>query len=336
LTTTRKVNWGIVSTAQIGLNKVIPAIQQTENGRVVAIASRTLGKAREAAKSLGIPESFGSYNELIESPSIDAAYIPLPNSVHREFTILAAEHGKHVLCEKSLALNAKECEEMVSICQSHKVWLMEAFMYRFHPQIVKLKEMVDAGIIGEVSVIRAAFRIAQADLSNIRYKKELGGGALYDVGCYCINIIRLLLGGEPIRTRGSARFSDLTGVDETFAGMLDFPGLKVGLFDCAFRSAFHQRLEVVGDGGTLELPTPFLPVGTSEILRHREGGDERISVEPANSYKLMAEHFNQCILNDHPPHFPPTDGLNNMRVIDSLFSSVINARSEHREAAIFA
>jgi len=323
-----------VSTAKIGLNKVIPAIQQSENGRVVAIASRTMSKAREAAKALGIPESFGGYGELIGSSSIDAVYIPLPNSLHREFTILAAEHGKHVLCEKSLALNARECEEVISSCQSHKVWLMEAFMYRFHPQIVKLKEMVDAGSIGEISVIRSAFRTAQADLSNIRYKKELGGGALYDIGCYCINVIRLLLGNEPIRIRGTARFNDRTGIDETFAGILDFPGLQVGLFDCAFRSTFHQRLEVLGDRGTLELPAPFLPVGTSEILKHQEGADERISIEPANSYKLMAEHFNQCILNDRPPRYPPTDGLNNMRVIDSLFNSVVSARSEPGRSAI--
>ena len=326
MATSRKVNWGILSTARIGLNKVIPAIQQSENGRVVAIASRTLSKAREAAKSLGIPESFGSYGELIESSSVDAIYIPLPNSLHREFTILSAEQGKHVLCEKSLALNADECEEMIASCESNNVWLMEAFMYRFHPQIVKLKEIVEAGSIGEISSIRAAFRTTQADLSNIRYKKELGGGSLYDLGCYCVNVIRLLVGNEPNRIRGMSRFSDRTGVDVAFVGMLDFPGLEVGLFDCAFRNVFHQRLEVLGDRGTLELPAPFLPGDTPEILKHREGGYERISVERANSYKLMVEHFNQCVLEDHPPRYPPTDGLNNMRVIDALFDLVADGR----------
>jgi predicted dehydrogenase len=270
----------------------------------------------------------------MKSPSIDAVYIPLPNSMHREFTILAAEHGKHVLCEKPLALNAEECEEMISSCQTHNVWLMEAFMYRFHPQIVKLKEIVNTGSIGEISTIRTTFRTALTNLSNIRYKKELGGGALYDIGCYCINIMRLLFDDEPTRIRGTARFNDRTGIDETFTGMLDFPGLKVGLFDCAFRSVFQQRFEVVGDRGTLELPAPFLPGASPEILKHQEGADERITIETANSYKLMAEHFNQCVLDGHPPRYPPTDGLNNMRVIDWLFNSVASSRSEPRTSTM--
>jgi len=328
LTAVRKVNWGIVSTARIGLNRVIPAIQQSENGRVVAIASRSLSKAREVAQSLEIPEIFGSYDELIESTRVDAVYIPLPNSLHKEVTVLAAEHGKHVLCEKPLALNADECAEMISACKSSHVWLMEAFMYKFHPQIVKLKEMVSAESVGKISAIRTAFRTPQADLSDIRYKRELGGGALYDLGCYCVNVTRLLLGDEPIRVHGAARFNDRTGTDETFAGTLEFPGLEIGLFDCAFRSTLQQRLEVVGDGGTLELPAPFLPGDAPEILKHiNTGVDERVAIETANSYRRMVEHFNECILDDRAPSYPPTDGLNNLRVIDALFNSISDRRN---------
>jgi xylose dehydrogenase (NAD/NADP) len=315
-----KVNWGILSTANIGINRVIPAIGENPSGRVVAIASRSLGKAREVAGNLGIPQSYGSYSELLDSPEIDAVYIPLPNSMHCEFTVLAAEKGKHVLCEKPLALDSQECKEMISACEENDVLLMEAFMYRFHPQIAKLKELLDAGKIGTLSTMRATFRIAMSDLNDIRYQKELGGGALYDIGCYCVSSMRLLVGAEPISVQGTARFNDQKGVDETFVGMLRFPGLELGLFDCAFRSSLLQTLELVGDGGTLELSDPFVAGDSPTILKH--GAEpETFRVEKANSYQLMVEHFNQCILNDEKPRYSANDGLRNMRVIDTLYKS---------------
>jgi len=315
-----KVNWGVLSTADIGIKRVIPAIGESANGRVVAIASRSPSKAREVAENLGIPQSYGSYGELLDSRDIDAVYIPLPNSLHREFTVLAAEKGKHVLCEKPLALNSHECEEMISACERNHVLLMEAFMYRFHPQITKLKEIVDAGKIGAISTIRATFRITMSDLNDIRYQKKLGGGALYDVGCYCVNSMRLLVGDEPVSVQGTARFNDQKGVDETFVGMLRFPELELGVFDCAFRSSLLQTLEVVGDSGTLELSDPFV-AGDSPTILKQGAEPEAFKIEKANSYQLMVEHFNQCILNNEKPRYSPEDGFRNMRVIDTLYAS---------------
>jgi len=324
----RKVKWGILGTARIALRAVIPAIQQSTNGTVIGIASRSSSKALETAKSLGIRNSYASYIELLNSPEIDAVYIPLPNNMHREFAVIAAEKGKHVLCEKPLAINSRECEEMIHACEHHHVWLMEAFMYRFHPQISKLKEIVDSGSIGKIAAFRAAFRTSQSDPSDIRFQKDLGGGSLMDVGCYCINVMRQLVDAEPTVILGIARFDGKTGVDETFTGILRFPGLEIGLFDCGFRSTLHQRLEVMGDKGTLEVLTPFLAGNSPRIILHGMGGEEELAFDAANSYKLMVEHFNQSILNDHPPLFPPIDGLNNMRVIDALFESAARIRTD--------
>jgi xylose dehydrogenase (NAD/NADP) len=314
------VNWGILSTADIGIRRVIPAIGQSESGRVLAIASRSLGKARDAAERLGISKAYGSYEDLLNTSEIGAVYIPLPNNLHHRFTILAAEKGKHVLCEKPIALDSHETEEMIRACERNGVLLMEAFMYRFHPQISKMTEIVKSGGIGAVKFVRAAFRTELTDLSDIRYKKELGGGALYDVGCYCVNAIRLLTGTEPNKIHAVARFNDQCGVDESLAGILRFPGLELGVFDCAFRSSYLQTLEVIGEAGTLELPAPFLAGDSPVILKHG-AGLEKFTFETANSYTLMVEHFNQCILRGTKPSYSPNDSLNNMHVIDSLYRS---------------
>jgi xylose dehydrogenase (NAD/NADP) len=320
----RKVNWGVLSTARIGLNAVIPAIRQSKNGQVVAIASRDCAKARETARALGIKDSYGSYAKLLESPAVDAVYVPLPNSLHGDWTIRAAEMGKHVLCEKPIALNADECARMISACARHSVRLMEAFMYRFHPQISKLKEMIDAGDVGKISAIRSAFRTGLQDLGDIAYQKELGGGSLMDVGCYCVNVARLLTGEEPTYVRGVARFNEQKGVDEAFTGIMRFPESELGLFDCGFRSADHQTLEVIGEKSTLELPAPFQPGGSPVILKHGER-NETIVCETANHYRLMVEHFAECVLDDREPRYRPADSLIGMRAIDMLYESARNA-----------
>ena len=316
----KKVNWGVLSTARIGLKAVIPAIRQSTNGQVVAIASRDSSKARETARTLGIRESYGSYEKLLESSDVDAVYIPLPNNLHAEWTIRAAEMGKHVLCEKPLALNADECARMISSCGRHDVWMMEAFMYRFHPQICKLKQMIDAGDIGKILAIRSDLRAKVEDPEDIRYQKELGGGALMDVGCYCVNVTRLLTGQEPVYVRGVARLDERKGVDEAFAGIMQFSRSELALFDCGLRSTFDQTLEIVGEEATLELPAAFLPGESPIIVRHGER-TQTIVCETANHYQLMVEHFAECVLNDHEPHYRATDSLNNMRTIDMLYES---------------
>ena len=320
----RKVNWGILGIARIGLRAIIPAIRQSRNGQVVAIASRDGAKARETARSLGIEQSYGSYEKLLRSPDVDAVYIPLPNSLHGEWTVRAAEMGKHVLCEKPLALNADECAKMISSCSRHNVWLMEAFMYRFHPQIVKLKGMIDADDIGKISTIRSGNGFRLEDLGDIRYQKELGGGALLDVGCYCVDVTRLLMEQEPTCVRGIASLNEQKGVDEVFAGIMRFSKSELGLFDCGFRSAKRQCVEVVGERATLELPAPFQPGDSPVILRHVEG-TETIVCETASHYRLMVEHFADCVLSDREPRHRVSDSLDNMRAIDRLHESARNA-----------
>ena len=197
-------------------------------------------------------------------------------------------------------------------------------MYRFHPQIVKLKEMINAGDVGKVSFIRSSYGFGLENLGDIRYQKELGGGALMDVGCYCVNVTRLLTEQEPIYVQGVARLNEQKGVEETFAGIMYFPESVTGLFDCGFRSLFRQALEIVGEKATLELPTPFWPGDSPVIVRHGEG-TETIVCETANQFRVMLEHFADCVLNDREPRYRPIDSLNNMRTIDMLYKSTRSA-----------
>jgi len=209
----RSIRWGVLGVANIGVRTVIPAIQRAPNARLIAIASRTPARAEDAARRLGIPRAHGSYEALLADPEVEAVYIPLPNSLHREWTIRCAEAGKHVLCEKPLALTAREAEEMAAACRQHGVALMEAFMYRFHPRTERVGRLAADGALGDVRMVRAAFTFAvrEPDL-NIRFRRDLGGGALYDVGCYTINVSRMVL-GEPELAFAAGRVGD-HGVDE--------------------------------------------------------------------------------------------------------------------------
>ncbi|MBT8395595.1 MAG: Gfo/Idh/MocA family oxidoreductase, partial [Gemmatimonadetes bacterium] len=219
--TDRKLSWGVISTAKIGQRAVNPAIQASSNGELLAVASRDAGKARAFAEEAGIPTSYGSYQALLDDPSIDAVYNPLPNSLHREWTIRAVEQGKHILCEKPLALDAAECREMEAAAAANGVKLMEAFMYRFHPRTERVLEMVREGEVGDIRQIRSSFTFPLDRPDDIRWDRELGGGALMDVGCYCINVSRTLAGREPVEVRAMANFRD-GGVDQQMAGSLRF------------------------------------------------------------------------------------------------------------------
>jgi len=323
----RTVRWGIISTARIAQRAVIPAIQDSRNGTVVAIASRSLPQAQEVARNLGIPRAYGSYEELLADPEVDAVYNPLPNSLHKEWTIRAAEGGKHVLCEKPLALNAAECDEMIRACEAHGVRFMEAFMYRFHPQITRLKELLSSGIIGPLQLIRASFSFRLSDLTNIRLRKDLGGGALMDVGCYTVNFSRLMAGAEPVEVQAVAHFGDQSGVDETLVGVLRFPAGEIAQVDCSFRAPFRQFCELVGQDGVIQVPAPWLP-GTADatIIVRRDDETQTIAVPGANHYQLMVEHFAECVLTGREPRYPASEGRDNMRVIDALYESARGGR----------
>jgi len=319
----QKLRWGVISTSNIGRAAVNPAIRASGNGELLAIASRSESKAREFAEKMDVPTYYGAYEALLDDERIDAVYIPLPNSLHREWTGKAAEKGKHILCEKPLALNAAECNEMDAAARASGVKLMEAFMYRFHPQTEKVLEMVRSGVVGDLRMIRSAFTFRVTKPDNIRLRPDLGGGALMDVGCYCVNISRTVVGLEPVEVQAFAQ-SGSSGVDEQMAGTLRFPNGVLAQFDCALTMERREEYEVAGTDAYLRVPAAFLPgIGDTVIYEHRGRGDViEHRVAGVDEYRLMVEHFADCVLNDRPLRYTAAEAAQNMRVIESLYRGV--------------
>ncbi|HZJ48426.1 MAG TPA: Gfo/Idh/MocA family oxidoreductase, partial [Acidimicrobiia bacterium] len=252
-----KVRWGILSTADIGMKKVTPAIQRAGNSEVVAIASRNRDRAAAAAVQLGIPDSYGTYEELLAADDVDAVYIPLPNNLHAEWTMKAAAAGKHILCEKPLALTAAQAEEMARVCADAGVKLGEAFMYRHHPTWVEAVRLVSEGAIGDLQGVQSWFSYFNDDPANIRNRLENGGGAIMDIGCYNINASRMLFAAEPVRTVASVHRDPIMGIDIVSSAVLEFPGGGQATFTCSTRAADYQRVDVVGSTGRIEIEIPF-------------------------------------------------------------------------------
>ncbi len=318
----RKVRWGVLSTANIGRAAVVPAIRGSSNGELVAVASRDLERARAFAGANGIPEALGSYEALLERDDVDAVYVPLPNSLHRAWTIRAAAAGKHVLCEKPLALDATECREMAAAARDAGVRLMEAFMYRFHPRTEQVIDWVRRGRLGRVGAVRSVFTFRLRSPDNIRLDPELGGGSLMDVGCYCVNVSRTLVGEEPVEAQATARWTD-GGVDEAMAGILRFPSGAVAHFDCALTLERSEAYEVAGTDGQLRVPAAFLP-GTDDVEIHESRGRDGArthTVEGADEYLRMVEHFADCVLRGREPRWSAAEAAANMRTIAALYRS---------------
>ena len=322
------IRWGVLGVANIARRAVIPAITRSRNGRLAAIASRGRARAEDAAREFGFGRAHGSYEGLLDDPDVQAVYIPLPNALHREWTIRCAESGKHVLCEKPLALSPAECDEMIAACRQHRVLLMEAFMYRFHPRTEEVARMVRAGDLGDVRMVRAAFTFQTTNrANNIRFRPDLGGGALYDVGCYTINVSRMVL-GEPDEVFARGRFGE-EGVDEQVGAVLRFGGGRVALIDCGLTLPRREEYEVIGMEGHLRVPRAFLPgSGDSEIEIWR--ASERIgrSVPGAEQYQRMVEHFGHAIATGSPVGLPPEDASRNVGVITALLASLRSGRPE--------
>lgn len=321
----KRVKWGVISTANIGRKAVIPAIQASNNGEMVAVASRDLKKAQEFAGELDIPRFYSSYEGLFEDVDIDAVYNPLPNNMHREWTIKAAQAGKHILCEKPLAMDVRECQEMEDAARSNGVKLMEAFMYRFHPRTERVLELVRAGELGQIQMINAAFTFRLENLENIRFRPELGGGSLMDVGCYCVNVIRTIAENEPVEVQAFARWS-VTGVDERLVGSLRFENGLLAQFDCALTMEQRQFYQVAGTDAFLDVGAAYLPgKGINQILVKR-GREEDVTytLDGADEYQLMVEHFADCVLNDTPVRYAPSEAAANMQVIEALYRSAKN------------
>ena len=321
--TASQLRWGVISTSNIGRAAVNPAIQASRNGKLVAVASREEERARHFAEKWQIPAHFGSYDALLDDGSIDAVYIPLPNSMHREWTIRATERGKHVLCEKPLALDAAECGEMQAAADANGVKLMEAFMYRFHPRTERVVEMVRAGAVGDLKMITSAFTFRLKNPENIRLNPELGGGSLMDVGCYCVNVSRTIAGAEPVEVQALARQSS-SGVDEQMVGTLRFGDGVLAQFDCALTMERRESYQVAGTDAYLTVPAAFLPGTDDVVIEENRGGGETAehSVAGDDEYRLMVEHFADCVLNDRPLRYTAEEAARNMRVIGALYESV--------------
>lgn len=316
------VRWGVLGTAKIARTAVDPAIQASGNGELVAVASRDQGRARAFAEGSGIPAWYGDYDRLLEDPSIDAVYIPLPNSDHRPWTIRAAERGKHVLCEKPLGLDEAECRDMAAAAAASGVTLMEAFMYRFHPRTERLLELVRRdGAVGDIQVIRSAFAFRLGDPRDIRLSPELGGGALMDVGCYCVDVSRRLAGTEPVEVQAFAHWHD-AGVDDRLAGALRFEDGVVAQFDCGMTMDERQLMEVAGSEGSVTVPAAFRPRSADPVILRRRAGEETEERLPRiDQYRLMVEHFGECVLEGRPVRYPADDSALGMRVIEALYRS---------------
>ncbi len=319
------LRWGVLSTANIGRIAVIPAIHNSANGNVVAVASRDAGRAKEFAEANGVPGYFGCYEALLDDESIDAIYNPFPNSMHREWTIRAVEAGKHVLCEKPLAVTAEECDEMAAVAESAGVACMEAFMYRFHPRIDRMMGLMDEGAIGTLRSMYSAFTFKLSSADNIRLDPELGGGSLMDVGCYCVNVFRTLARSEPHEVQAYAQWTD-RGVDDQMAGMLRFADGVTAQFDSALTMERRECLQVAGTEGHLEVSSVFIP-GTGDVTIEEYHGREESkshSVPGLDEYQEMVEHFADCVLHGKPVRYPFSEAAVNMRAIEALYRSARN------------
>jgi predicted dehydrogenase len=321
-----ELRWGVLSTASIAREKVIPGIQRADRCRVVAIASRDGFRAAEVAREMGIPTAHGSYESLLADKNVDAVYIPLPNHLHAEWAIAAARAGKHVLCEKPLALTSADAERMVEVADGEGVRLMEAFMYRLHPSWVAVRELVASGRIGRLVAVQSWFSYFNDDPANIRNIRAAGGGALYDIGCYNVNLSRMLFEGEPTRVEASLIRDPESGVDLLAGGLLEFEG-GVATFTCSTRAEDDQRVHIYGTDGRISIGIPFnIPPDRPTNISITHGGDppvspatETITFEVADPYSVQAALFAAAILDGGPTPVPPQDAVANLRVIEQLF-----------------
>ena len=315
------IRWGVLSTANIGRRAVNPAIQASGNGTLVSVASRDAGRAKAFALEHGIPRHEGSYEALLADGDVDAVYIPLPNSLHKAWSIKSAEAGKHVLCEKPLALNATECLEMHAAATANGTLLMEAFMYRFHPRTERLIALAQSGSLGDLRSIRSTFTFKLLSADNIRLQPDLGGGALMDVGCYCVNVSRTLAGAEPVDVQARANRGP-SGVDAELTGMLRFASGLVAHFDCALTMDRREFVEVAGTDASVTMESSFVPGTEGAVLvERRERVERRHEVPGDDQYRRMVEHFADCALNRTPLRHTALEAAANMRVIDALYRS---------------
>ncbi len=321
-----QVQWGVMGNATIARVCVIPAIQRSRNGIVRALASRSPDKTAQICRTNAISNVYDSYEALLEDPAIDAVYIPLPNHLHRPWTLRALSAGKHVLCEKPLACSVREAQDMASFAADARLMLMEAYMYRFHPRSRRIQEIVASGALGLPRRVHCAFCYRMEDEllaagANARLRPEMGGGALLDVGCYGVSVSRWLLGTEPSELQAQAVYHD-SGVDVQIVGLLRFANGALATLEAGFISALQQTYTVTGDQAVIELPhDAFIPWLKDAVFTFRHKTDEVGKVETTpgvDEYQLMVEHFADAVMGKKPLDFSPQDSVRNMRVLDGL------------------
>ena len=329
-----KVRWGVLGTAKIALAKVIPAMQRSPWCEITAIASRDLVKAKDAARELNIPNAYGSYEELLADANVDAVYNPLPNHLHVPWTVKAAEAGKHVLCEKPIALNAAEARTLIDVRDRTGVRIQEAFMVRTHPQWLETRTLIRSGRIGSLRSIGGFFTYFNPDPANIRNKLELGGGGLMDIGCYPITISRFMYDAEPRRVLGMIERDPVFGTDSLTTAVLDFPNGHA-TFTCSTRLAPYQRMIFMGTEGRIEVLIPFnAPNDRPTRILLDSGQDltgasvEIIDFPVCDQYEIQGTLFSRAIREDREQEIPLEDAISNMAVIDAVFQSARTGKWE--------
>jgi predicted dehydrogenase len=334
---TKKARWGVLGAANIAIKKVIPAMQAGDFCEITAIASRDLEKARKVADELNIPKFYGSYEELLADKEIDAIYNPLPNNLHVEWTIKAAEAGKHVLCEKPIALNAKEAKKLIETRDRTGMKIQEAFMVRTHPQWLIVRDLIEQNRIGKLQAINGFFSYFNTDAANIRNKREMGGGALYDIGCYCINISRFILVEEPGKVSALIERDEVSGIDKLTSAILNFPTCQ-SVFTCGTQLVPYQRMQFFGTKGRIEVEIPFnIPPETATRIFVDDSSDlygkniETIKVPAANQYTIQGDLFSRAILENSEQAISLEDSVINMAVIEAVFRAAESGNWETPE-----
>ena len=319
------VRYGLLSTAQIGINAHLKASYDSKNSEIVSISSRTAAKAEAAAKEHGIGRWYGSYEEQLADPDMDAVINSLPNGMHCEWTIKAAEAGKHILCEKPLAVSAEECQRMIDAANANNVVLVEAFTHRWNPHMRMARKLIAEGAIGHVQTVDSVlcFSIAEPE-GNVRFSEELAGGALWDAGCYAVYATRFVMSAEPVQVIGMSNDSGNWGIDTTFSGTMKFANGAIGNITTNMEQPFRCYITIDGSKGRIEIPGMFDDSGPIIIKRGdgRNGRQEEIIATPSpNRFSVQFDEFSECVLTGKKPEFPAEDGLRNTAIIEALYKS---------------
>ncbi len=312
---TSKIRFGLIGAGRIARNRIAPGIHAATQATLYAAASRELARA-EAVR----PErAYDSYDALLRDPAVDAVYVATHNGLHKELSIAALRAGKHVICEKPLAINARDCEEMLRVAESSGRLLAEAFMYRHHPQIPRVRQLVSSGVIGDVMAVEASFRFPLSNPDDVRMHAGWGGGALLDVGCYCVSASRLFLGDSPVGAKALGVFHPTRKVDTSVQGVLDYGAGRCAIISSGFDSGVHQKVVVCGTAGTIELTQPFKSwSGHPSVIIRTVDGDETIAFDAVNTFSLEVDDLALAITGGGTPMVDATDALRNMEILDLL------------------